>query len=98
VKPLCRAVGLSRASYYRSLKAPAPAATTMALRDELQKIALEFPAYGYRRITPGAAPARVSRESHAVIANEFFTSSKENCDGTVCGLGRLSERNSDLCR
>lgn len=24
----------------------------MALRDELQKIALEFPAYGYRRITP----------------------------------------------
>jgi transposase InsO family protein len=51
VKPLCATVELSRASYYRSLRTPAWAPETMVLRDQLQKTALQFPAYGYRRIT-----------------------------------------------
>jgi putative transposase len=52
VKRLCTAAGISRASYYRSLAVPMAAGQEMALRDELQKIALECPCYGYRRITP----------------------------------------------
>jgi transposase InsO family protein len=51
VKQLCATAELSRASYYRSLRTPSPEPETMALRDRIQKIALQFPAYGYRRIT-----------------------------------------------
>jgi putative transposase len=52
VKRLCAVAGVSRASYYRSPVRPVLRAEDMILRDELQKIALQFPAYGYRRITP----------------------------------------------
>ena len=46
----CRA-GLSRASFYR-WRSPQPvSAIDLELRDEMQKIAVEWPAYGYRRIT-----------------------------------------------
>lgn len=48
---LCQMTGLSRASYYRWL-APRPIPVEMELRDQMQRIALAFPAYGYRRITP----------------------------------------------
>ena len=48
---LCAAVSLGRASYYRSLLPAALQPETMALRDQIQKIALQYPAYGYRRIT-----------------------------------------------
>jgi transposase InsO family protein len=43
--------GLSRASYYRWLVPPLGWPVEMELRDAMQHIALEFPAYGYRRIT-----------------------------------------------
>lgn len=43
--------GLSRAGYYRWLAWGPPIPVEMELRDEMQKIALEFPAYGYRRMT-----------------------------------------------
>jgi transposase InsO family protein len=43
--------GLNRAGFYR-WRAPRPATPVeMEIRDEMQKIALESPAYGYRRIT-----------------------------------------------
>lgn len=48
---LCQMTGLSRASYYRWLD-PRPILVEMELRDQMQRIALAFPAYGYRRITP----------------------------------------------
>jgi len=51
VRSLCAAVALSRASYYRGRQGRDPEPETVALRDHMQKIALEFPAYGYRRIT-----------------------------------------------
>lgn len=48
---LCEMTGLSRAGYYR-WRRPQPISTVdMELRDELQRVALQFPAYGYRRIT-----------------------------------------------
>ena len=48
---LCQMTGLSRASYYR-WRAPRPECPMeMELRDAMQHVALEFPAYGYRRIT-----------------------------------------------
>jgi transposase InsO family protein len=43
--------GLSRAGFYR-WRAPRPATPVeMEVRDQMQKVALESPAYGYRRIT-----------------------------------------------
>ena len=43
--------GLNRAGFYR-LKTPRQAfPVEMEIRDEMQKIAVELPSYGYRRIT-----------------------------------------------
>jgi len=48
-------IGVNRRSYYKWLQRPPPELQQvhkeMKLRDELQKIALEFPRYGYRRMT-----------------------------------------------
>ena len=48
---MCRAAAVSRASYYRFLKPGKEKAEEMELRDEIQKLAVQMPAYGYRRIT-----------------------------------------------
>jgi putative transposase len=51
VSALCQMTGLNRSGFYR-WRAPCPATPVeMELRDQMQKIALESPAYGYRRIT-----------------------------------------------
>jgi putative transposase len=51
VSALCQMTGLSRAGFYRS-RTPRPVSLVeMEIRDEMQKIAVESPAYGYRRIT-----------------------------------------------
>jgi transposase InsO family protein len=51
VSALCEMVGLSRASYYRWIVPRPECPVEMELRDSMQKIALAFPSYGYRRIT-----------------------------------------------
>jgi transposase InsO family protein len=48
---MCEAAGLVRSGYYRFLDPEKPARMDMDLRDEIQKIALEWPCYGSRRIT-----------------------------------------------
>lgn len=48
---LLQMTGLSRAGYYRWRRPPVVSTAEMELRDELQQVALEWPAYGYRRIT-----------------------------------------------
>jgi putative transposase len=51
VARMCRLAGFSRAGYYRSLNpAPVWSADDLELRDAIQRIALEWPAYGTRRI------------------------------------------------
>jgi putative transposase len=47
---MCEVAGFSRAGYYRGLEPAKPAPADIDLRDELQKIALEWPSYGSRRI------------------------------------------------
>ncbi|HKE25250.1 MAG TPA: IS3 family transposase, partial [Bryobacteraceae bacterium] len=51
VNALCQMTGLSRAGFYRSRRPPPASPVEMEIRDEMQKIALESAAYGYRRIT-----------------------------------------------
>jgi len=47
---MCEVSGFSRAGYYRFLDPEKPAGADMDLRDQIQKIALECPCYGSRRI------------------------------------------------
>lgn len=47
---MCEVAGFNRAGYYRFLDPEKPAPADMDLRDEIQKIALEWPSYGSRRI------------------------------------------------
>lgn len=47
---LCRAAGVSRAGYYRFQLCASPRESNLDLRDQIQQIALRWPAYGYRRI------------------------------------------------
>lgn len=47
---LCRLTGASRAGFYR-YQNQQDSDLHMELRDAIQRIALEWPAYGYRRIT-----------------------------------------------
>jgi putative transposase len=48
---LCKVAHVSRAGYYRWLEAPPAVDPDMDLRDEIQRIALESPSYGWPRIT-----------------------------------------------
>jgi putative transposase len=50
VKSFCAMTGISRASYYRWRRRPS-VSRDMELRDEIQRIALDFPSYGYRPMT-----------------------------------------------
>ena len=48
---LCEMTGLSRAGFYRRRVPRQATPVEMELRDQMQKVAAESPAYGYRRIT-----------------------------------------------
>ena len=48
---LCGLAAVSRAGFYRWQHAPPAADADLDLRDEIQRIALEWPCYGWRRVT-----------------------------------------------
>ena len=48
---LCQMTGLSRAGYYRWRLPPLRTPVAMEVRSQMQQVALQWPAYGYRRIT-----------------------------------------------
>lgn len=47
----CELAGVSRAGFYRHWEQTAPRELDMALRDALQRVALQHRCYGYRRVT-----------------------------------------------
>jgi transposase InsO family protein len=48
---MCEVAGFSRAGYYRFQNPEKPAPQDMELREDMQKIAVEWPSYGSRRMT-----------------------------------------------
>jgi putative transposase len=50
VNRLCQITGVSRAGYYRSRRRHESKPASMTLRNQIQHIALRWPAYGYRRV------------------------------------------------
>ncbi len=51
LKGLCELFGVSRSWYYEKPKTERRAREDVALRDAIERIVLEFPGYGYRRVT-----------------------------------------------
>ena len=51
VSDLCELFRVSRSWYYQKPKAERQATEEVALRDAIERIVLEFPGYGYRRVT-----------------------------------------------
>jgi transposase InsO family protein len=64
---MCRLVGESRAGYYRHWQAHEPRAEEMGLRDAIQRLALAYRHYGYRRIG-----AQLRREGWCVNAKRVL--------------------------
>lgn len=58
---LCQTAGVCRAGYYRFLLRPRRPEADMELRSQIQRIALRWPAYGYRRVQ-----AELQRQGWAV--------------------------------
>lgn len=78
VAVLCQTVGLSRSTFYRCSKSvPSPDAKETDLRDAIQKIALEFSCYGYRRIT-----AQLARQGFTVNHKRVLRLMRE--DNLLC--------------
>src|SRR4051794_40166348 len=50
ISRLCAALNLPRATFYRYRDTDEPVDADITVRDQMQRIALDFPAYGYRRI------------------------------------------------
>jgi putative transposase len=50
-RELCRLFGVSRSWYYEHPTPEEKAAADLELRDAIEGIVLEFPGYGYRRVT-----------------------------------------------
>lgn len=51
VRQLCTLLGISRSWWYARARVPTQAERDVALRDAIERIILEFPGYGYRRVT-----------------------------------------------
>lgn len=74
---MCELAGVSRAGLYRYRPGPPGPDPDMALRDMIQRIALEFPSYGWRRMT-----AELERRGWAVNHKRVYRRMRE--DNLLC--------------
>ena len=77
VERMCQLAQLSRAGFYRLVPRPAGLDPDMELRDELQRVALEFPSYGWPRMT-----AELRRRGWAVNHKRVYRLMRE--DNLLC--------------
>jgi putative transposase len=73
VQRLCRLAGLPRATYYRHLNRHSRETVECELRDQLQRICLKHPFYGYRRVT-----AMLRRQGMVVNAKKVLRLMRED--------------------
>jgi hypothetical protein len=83
-----RCVNLSRAGFYRWRLPRQATPVEMEVRDEMQKVALEGPAYGYRRITRELQP-RGFEINHQRVLRMMRRTICDACGG-VCSRSRLT--------
>ena len=80
----CEVLEVNRGSYYRVDRLAAPTAPTrweVALRDTIERLVLEFPGYGYRRVT-----AALNRAGWAVNHKRVLRLMRQEC--LLCQLKR----------
>jgi hypothetical protein len=73
VQRLCSLAGLPRATYYRHLNRRSRETADCELRDQLQRICLKHPFYGYRRVT-----ATIQRKGMIVNAKKVLRLMRED--------------------
>jgi putative transposase len=88
VKRLCQAAEISRAGYYRFLNPGAASSEEMKMREAIQKIAVETPSYGYRRIT-----AELRRQGKTVNPKRVLRLMRK--DNLLCSRRRAFVRTTD---
>jgi putative transposase len=81
VSALCQMAGLHRAGFYRWRVPRHATPVEMELRDQMQRVALEWPAYGYRRIT-----AQLQQCGWAINHKRVLRMMRE--DNLLCVRGR----------
>ena len=74
---MCELAGVSRTGLYRFWPGPPEPDPDMALRDAIQRIALEFPSYGWRRMT-----AELQRRGWAINHKRVYRRMRE--DNLLC--------------
>jgi putative transposase len=88
VKRMCELGQVSRSGFYRWRREKPPADRDLPLREALQRIALEFPSYGWPRMTP-----ELKRRGWAVNHKRVYRMMRE--DNLLCLRRRKFVRTTD---
>ena len=88
VRRLCAMLGVGRSWYYEQPAAPAQAERDIALRDAIERLVLEFPGYGYRRVAKA-----LQREGWAVNHKRVLRMMRQ--EALLCQLKRRVDRDRD---
>lgn len=88
IRRLCAGVGVSRSWWYRHPSAEELAERDTALRDAIERLALAFPGYGYRRVTKA-----LQRAGWAINHKRVLRVMRE--ESLLCQLERRFVRTTD---
>jgi transposase InsO family protein len=88
LRQLCAAVGAGRTWWYTRPSADAITERDTALRDAIERIVLEFPGYGYRRVTKA-----LQREAWEINHKRVLRVLRE--EALLCQLERRFVRTTD---
>lgn len=81
IERLCELMGVSRSWYYQRPSATEKVKKDVALRDAIERIVLEFPGYGYRRVS-----AALKREGWSVNHKRLLRIMRE--ESLLCQIRR----------
>lgn len=84
----CQLLGVNRGSYDRNRTEPVAATADLALRDAIERVVLEMPGYGYRRVTKA-----LQRQGWAVNHKRVLRVMRE--ESLLCRLQRRWVRTTD---
>ena len=96
VNALCQMTGLSRAGFYRWRVPRQATPVEMEMRDQMQKVALESPAYGYRRITAELQQRGFDGQPQARAADDARGQSALRAAARLRGHHRLAAQPAGL--
>ena len=72
MRRLCALAQVSRAGFYRWRHAPPAEDADLDLRDEIRKIVLEWPSYGWRRAAPAELEGKPQAEARGSSIERFI--------------------------